>query len=88
MPVMDGFEAASIITNWVSTGETKATPIVALTANAVAGAKEECLRAGMIDYITKPFEMHHLVQIVKQYVDKPTPTTIVPETSANLEEAQ
>ena len=59
MPVMDGFESARQIRAWETTQRAHTVdfipiPIVALTANALAGDREICLAAGMDDYVTKP----------------------------------
>ncbi len=52
MPVMDGFEATAAIR--ALPGRVGLTPIVALTANALLGAREECELAGMNGYLAKP----------------------------------
>ena len=53
MPNMDGFEATAVIrAKEKETG--RHMPIIALTASAMAGDKERCLRAGMDGYVTKP----------------------------------
>jgi CheY-like chemotaxis protein len=61
MPEMDGLEATRrIVTRWPSPA---ARPrIVAMTANAMQGDREECLAAGMDDYVTKPIRVDALVQ--------------------------
>ena len=60
MPEMDGLEATRrIVTRWPSPA---ARPrIVAMTANAMQGDREECLAAGMDDYVTKPIRVDALV---------------------------
>jgi len=60
MPEMDGLEASRRITaKWP---EGQRPRIVAMTANAMAGDREECLAAGMDDYVTKPIRVDALVE--------------------------
>lgn len=55
MPVMDGYEATGRIREiQEETGRT--VPILAMTANAMAGDRARCIAAGMDDYISKPIE--------------------------------
>ena len=42
-------------------------PIIALTADAMAGEKEKYLGAGMNDYLSKPFEADDLLALLKKY---------------------
>ncbi len=60
MPEMDGLEASRRITVKWKAGERPR--IVAMTANAMAGDREECIAAGMDDYVTKPIRVDALVE--------------------------
>jgi CheY-like chemotaxis protein len=63
MPEMDGLEATRrIVARWAASGRPR---IVAMTANAMAGDREECLAAGMDDYLTKPIRVEALVQALQ-----------------------
>ena len=60
MPEMDGLEASRHITSkWKAHERPR---IIAMTANAMQGDREECLAAGMDDYVTKPIRVDALVQ--------------------------
>ncbi len=61
MPQMDGFEAARAIRTGKGVLDS-GVPIVAMTANAMAGDRERCLEAGMDDYIAKPVQPKDLVE--------------------------
>lgn len=61
MPGMDGPEAAQAMRQWESETGAVRTPIVALTANAMAEHRALCLAAGMDDYMTKPLNRSKLV---------------------------
>jgi CheY-like chemotaxis protein len=64
MPEMDGLEASRRITAKHVPGVRPR--IIAMTANAMAGDREECLAAGMDDYLTKPIRVDALVEALMQ----------------------
>jgi len=73
MPVMDGFEATAAIRaqEKESGGHI---PIVAMTAHAMKGDRERCLKAGMDFYISKPIRAAGLLELVEQCVGVPCST--------------
>ena len=68
MPEMDGLTASSIIKS--NTSLKKIPVIIAMTANAMAGDKENYLKVGMDDYISKPVNIEELRKIVVKWTDK------------------
>lgn len=66
MPVMDGLETTRRIR--ALPNMKKKTPIIALTANAMAGDKERCLESGMNDYLTKPVDFDELKRVIKRWL--------------------
>ena len=64
MPVMDGLTATKKIREMESSGHAH-TPIIAITANALEGDRENCLTAGADDYIAKPFQADMLLRKMK-----------------------
>jgi GAF domain-containing protein/CheY-like chemotaxis protein len=68
MPEMDGLDAAREICGRFAAHERPR--IVAMTANAMQGDREECLAAGMDDYVTKPIRVDALVAALSQVPSK------------------
>ena len=64
MPVMDGIEATHHIR--LNLG-LKDLPIVAMTANAMDSDRADCLAAGMNEHVGKPFNLNHLVQVLRKH---------------------
>jgi signal transduction histidine kinase/CheY-like chemotaxis protein len=65
MPLMDGYEATRRIRMAEAAAGRKPIPIVALTANALQGDRERCLDSGMTDFISKPFTMNKLHDVLR-----------------------
>jgi signal transduction histidine kinase/DNA-binding response OmpR family regulator len=91
MPEMDGFEATASILE--ASGKTHP-PIVAMTANAMAGYRDKCLQAGMVDHVAKPIDpkilfdtlmkwipsrKNHAVQPLEQVANQPKKSMSLPD---------
>jgi CheY-like chemotaxis protein len=57
LPIMDGYEMAQSLRHKEAEKGLERTPIIAVTANALAGESDKCLANGMDDYISKPVEL-------------------------------
>ena len=68
MPEMDGLDATRAIRNPQSRVLNHQIAIIAMTAHAMHGDREKCLRAGMDDYLTKPIELRALLAILKKWL--------------------
>jgi signal transduction histidine kinase/CheY-like chemotaxis protein/HPt (histidine-containing phosphotransfer) domain-containing protein len=69
MPEMDGYAATAAVRDWERTAAVgRRIPIIALTANAMAGDRAQCLSAGMDDYLSKPFTQQALLAIIQRWV--------------------
>jgi CheY-like chemotaxis protein/HPt (histidine-containing phosphotransfer) domain-containing protein len=73
MPVMGGFEATAEIREREKTTGTHV-PIIAMTANVMKGDREKCLEAGMDDYVSKPLDSEHLLQVLTRWTRTSTPS--------------
>jgi TMAO reductase system sensor TorS len=72
MPVMDGFEASGTIRARESSGQGSLShiPIIALTAEVLEESREKCVRAGMDDYLAKPFTKEELKTILTVWLPR------------------
>lgn len=78
MPIMDGFEATQKIREREMTNSNKL-PIIALTANAVVGDRENCIANGMDDYLSKPFTIEQLYKVLAEWMPKGNPLSESPQ---------
>jgi CheY-like chemotaxis protein/HPt (histidine-containing phosphotransfer) domain-containing protein len=69
MPVMDGIECFHRMRN-MDNHPNITTPVVVLTANAILGAKEEYIQAGLTDYLSKPIQEKELQAMLIKYLPK------------------
>jgi CheY-like chemotaxis protein len=82
MPHVDGYRATRTIRAFEERIGRR-TPIVALTADAMHGARSACLAAGMDEYLTKPVELARLEAVLERWLPTPGPDrgAACPETS-------
>ena len=64
MPVMDGFEATRRLRG---VDGLEHIPVIAVTANAMEGDREQCLNAGMNDYLTKPYSIEAMREVLERW---------------------
>ncbi len=89
MPEMDGYTTTQIIRNELKLQ----TPVVAMTAHALAGEKEKCMMNGMNDYLSKPIREDELYNVIAKYtqvtselkIPERTPVKVRGYTVINLE---
>ncbi|HYB12499.1 MAG TPA: response regulator, partial [Myxococcota bacterium] len=88
MPGIDGYQATRSIRareererQRSENTSVRHTPIVALTANAMQGDRQECLDAGMDDYLTKPFRRDELFETLRRWLPAAESVAEVGETS-------
>ncbi len=67
MPLLDGY-AATIALREREAGTGRHTPVIAMTAYAMKGDRERCLRVGMDDYISKPLARRELETLIRQWI--------------------
>ncbi len=73
MPELDGFAAtAAIREQELAAGRGRRLPIVALTADALAGDAEKSRAAGMDDHLSKPVTREHMAAVLERWLTPPT----------------
>ncbi len=70
MPVLDGYQATTYLREKES-GTERHLPVIALTANAMVGDREKCIKAGMDDYLSKPIKPDKLLALMQKWTDVP-----------------
>ncbi len=78
MPEMDGYEATKEIRKREGP-QNRHTPIIAMTADAMQGDREESLEAGMDDYVSKPVKPKELGAVLQQWISQPDEKASPPE---------
>lgn len=68
MPEMDGYQATAVIRDPASSVQNHHVPVVAMTAHAMTGDREKCLRAGMDDYLAKPIQPVELSKMLERWL--------------------
>ena len=80
MPELDGYETCRRLRQ--SEGEGRHTPVIALTAFAMAGERDRCLAAGMDDYLAKPYRVDELAATVDSWLALGSPAPAAPKSEA------
>ena len=67
MPVMNGIEATKAILSYEQAKALDHTPIIAVTANALKGDREQFMSEGMDEYVSKPIDLEKFIRVLKMY---------------------
>lgn len=84
MPVMDGRTATSLIRKWETENKCEPNWIVAITGNASMEDREECMRAGVNDYLNKPVSRELIEQLLDDRVRQMGAGDFSPAPSSNF----
>ncbi len=83
MPVMDGYDATRRIRDPMSAVRDHDVPIIAMTAHAMHGDREQCIEAGMNDYVSKPVSAQVLADVLEDWLPA---CTVQPDTEPHMPE--
>ncbi len=86
MPEMDGYQATTELRR--RDGPNRKVTVIAMTAEAIAGCREQCLEAGMDEYITKPVKLSELTNAVAKWAEKQNPRVCVTQEAAEADRPQ
>ena len=78
MPEMDGFEATRALRMRESAAGAPRVPVIALTAHALEGDREQCVAAGMDGYLAKPYGLEQLGEAIRRHVESRPKEAAVP----------
>ncbi len=70
MPEVDGYQATREIRKLEAAAGKKRVPIIAVTANAMAQDREECIGAGMDDHLGKPFSRQQILEVLDRWLPR------------------
>ncbi len=87
MPELDGYEASRRIRNPATGVRNCKVPILAVTANAMPGDRDRCLRSGMDDYLSKPIDPDELSLLLSKWTGPPPASTEPGEKAGDCGEA-
>jgi PAS domain S-box-containing protein len=88
MPGMDGVEAVRIIRNEIESGYAKTIPIIALTANAVAGNREWFISQGFNAFVSKPIDIFRLDSVIRRWIWAPEKESFSDDSPAFVEKRE
>ena len=70
MPILDGYETTRKLRTeekYLQMERLRNVPIIALTASAIQGDREKCLAVGMNDYLSKPYSLKDLEEVISKW---------------------